>query len=278
MWRRWRVPVHGCFFWTLMSIAFAIGIVSRSYVASQLQQPVIITHSLAVVVPYRDRAVQLQKFVPYMAAFLRKQDINFEIIVVEQTDSFRFNRGAALNVGYALAVQHKHDYIALHDVDLLPNHTMLSYTFPGTNSAVHLSPSELHDTYRMAPTYLGGMLLVSVQLYETLNGFPTLLWGWGLEDVEFRRRLLSARIAISHPEVPVGERQYALIHFHPAEHVRDKRPLSTPARLLACETGLHTMEGLVSNNSVFLMHVDNEMYTKINVHFVCNMTKTPWCI
>lgn len=101
---------------------------------------------------FRDRFEELQQFIPYMHKFLIRQRIRHKFIVINQYDNFRwelllflnsysvelnsnvyvncrFNRGALLNVGF-IHSQHDCDYIALHDVDLLPGNFDLSYSFP----------------------------------------------------------------------------------------------------------------------------------------------------
>ena len=78
------------------------------------------SHCLCVIVPYRDRWDQLTVFVPYMNEFLREQGIRSYIYMVNQMDRYRFNRGALLNTGF-LYSHPSCDYMALHDIDLLPN-------------------------------------------------------------------------------------------------------------------------------------------------------------
>ena len=76
-------------------------------------------HKLAVLVPYRNRFEELMEFVPYIHDFLNGQRINHDIFILNQVDSNRFNRASLINVGY-LETKSNYDYIAMHDVDLLP--------------------------------------------------------------------------------------------------------------------------------------------------------------
>lgn len=57
-------------------------------------------HILCVLVPYRDRAAELQTFAPYIDAFLERQQVEHKIIILNQTDELRFNRASLINVGW----------------------------------------------------------------------------------------------------------------------------------------------------------------------------------
>lgn len=94
---------------------------------------------LAVLVPFRDCFEELFSFAPHMKKFLSSQEIPYHIFVVNQVDQFRFNRASLLNVGY-LYTKDKFDYIALHDIDLLPLNENLSYGFP-SDGVFHLAAS-----------------------------------------------------------------------------------------------------------------------------------------
>lgn len=115
-------------------------------------------HKLAVLVPYRDRFEELLIFTPYMHEFLNKQNIDHDIIVLNQVDHYRFNRASLINVGY-LFTKNTHDYIAMHDVDLLPLNHDLKYTYP-SNQPLHIAAPNLHPKYHY-PTFVGGILLIN---------------------------------------------------------------------------------------------------------------------
>jgi len=100
-------------------------------------------HHLAIVVPFRDRFEELQDFVPHMHRYLKEKGISFTIYVVNQADSHRFNRASLINVGFLVARNESHDYIAMHDVDLLPLNKDLSYDYP-ENGPFHVAAPHLH--------------------------------------------------------------------------------------------------------------------------------------
>lgn len=129
---------------------------------------------------------------------------------------FRFNRGALLNIGIlesSLAeangigiddfVHFNHnkfffkncvkfpmtDYLALHDVDLIPVDSQLHYTWPCVSGPLHLIPSSIHPRYFFYERYAGGVLIIRTNQFIQLNGMSNEFWGWGREDDEFRNRL-----------------------------------------------------------------------------------------
>lgn len=147
--------------------------------------------------PFRDRFEELLQFAPHMHQFLRAQGISHHIFIMNQVDRFRFNRASLINVGFLFAEEH-YDYIAMHDVDLLPQNSDLVYSFP-KHGPLHIAAPELHPKYHY-PTFVGGILLVSKEHFRLLNGMSNKYWGWGLEDDEFYVRITDAGLKVSRPE------------------------------------------------------------------------------
>lgn len=79
---------------------------------------------------------------------------------------YRFNRAALINVGF-LESSNSTDYIAMHDVDLLPLNEELDYGFPEAGP-FHVASPELHPLYHYK-TYVGGILLLSKQHYQLVR-------------------------------------------------------------------------------------------------------------
>lgn len=87
----------------------------------------------------------------------------------------RFNRAALVNVGF-LESSNSTDYIAMHDVDLLPLNEELDYGFPEAGP-FHVASPELHPLYHYK-TYVGGILLLSKQHYQLVRpGWGAPAWG-----------------------------------------------------------------------------------------------------
>lgn len=58
-----------------------------------------------------------------------------------QVDAYRFNRASLINVGYYESLSNRCDYIAMHDVDLLPLNDELDYSFP-LDGPMHIASPE----------------------------------------------------------------------------------------------------------------------------------------
>ena len=133
-------------------------------------------HKLAIVVPFRDRFDELLLFVPHISKYLSDKSIDFKIYIVNQADKYRFNRAALINVGFLTSMLDC-DYMAMHDIDLLPLNDQLDYGYPATN-AYHVSAPGLHPEYSYR-TFIGGILIVNKQHFLTTNGMSNRYWGWG---------------------------------------------------------------------------------------------------
>lgn len=79
----------------------------------------------------------------------------------------RFNRASLLNVGFLEARNNNCDYIAMHDVDLLPLNKDLYYGFP-EKGPFHVSAPFLHPKYHY-PAFVGGILIMSVAQFEKVS-------------------------------------------------------------------------------------------------------------
>jgi hypothetical protein len=167
--------------------------------------------SPAILIPYRDnaakeRSIQLKQFVEHFS----KDPWNaFHVYIIEQSeDDRKFNRGALLNVGAHLAK--KHSYLILHDVDLLPDESILPYYTMLPDHPIHIGWA--WTTKYDYPNFLGGILSLSGKDFQRINGYPNQFWGWGGEDDVLRNRLLYAKIPIYRPTVRSGITELDHVH------------------------------------------------------------------
>jgi hypothetical protein len=137
---------------------------------------------IGIIVPYRNRYTHLEQFKQHIVTYL---DINgydnYEIIIVEQDDAKLFNRGMLLNIGFKEAKKLKCDYVVFHDVDMLPIDVDYSYS----DTPIHLATDNIPFE-----SYFGGITLFPSELFEKINGFSNLYWGWGFEDDDLRYRCI----------------------------------------------------------------------------------------
>jgi hypothetical protein len=128
---------------------------------------------LAIIVPYRDRKIHLDQFIPHMNKFLPEA----QIIVVEQTDQKEFNRAKLLNIG---TLHTKADHYCFHDVDKLP--IKGNYSYPDFPRQIAPNPFQTQS-------YFGGVTLFNKKHFEQVDGYNNEYWGWGGEDNEMMFQL-----------------------------------------------------------------------------------------
>jgi hypothetical protein len=144
------------------------------------------------IIPYRNRAFYLQSFMRKMSTVL--EDIpktDYEIYVIHQNDTRKFNRGAIKNIGF-LHIKNKYpnDYkqmtLVFNDVDIFP--LRKNYVDYITTKGVVKHFFGFHYT-------LGGIVSIVGEDFERINGFPN-FWAWGFEDNLIQTRIVNAGIAI----------------------------------------------------------------------------------
>ena len=79
------------------------------------------SYKIAIIVPYRDRLVNLELLMRNLHPFLTKQNVYYGVYVVEPVANLTFNKGLSMNVGFIEATKEDEwDCYIFHDVDLLP--------------------------------------------------------------------------------------------------------------------------------------------------------------
>lgn len=139
-----------------------------------------------IITTYRNREKHLQKFKEYLL-----KNINMDLLIVEQQDNLKFNRGFLINVGLNEILKrypNKYSYIILNDVDLLPDENLIKLYHKFPTFPIHLGTNG--QRYSEDPNFTGGVLSLSIKDYIKVNGYPNNIWGWGLEDEILRDRLL----------------------------------------------------------------------------------------
>ena len=99
------------------------------------------TTNVAIIVPYRDRLVNLKGFLNNMHPFLTRQQINYRIYLIEPVQNVTFNRGLLSNIGFLSSLNDmKYNCFFFHDVDLIPEYENLMYNC-NQNSPVQFAVS-----------------------------------------------------------------------------------------------------------------------------------------
>lgn len=138
-------------------------------------------HKLGICIPYRNRKEHLDKLIPHLTEHLNKQGIDHKFYVGHQVDDELFNRGLMKNIAAHYAFNDGCDYIAWHDVDMLP-HEECDYTYPSENP-IHIATKLSKYNYGIGyDQYFGGVVLFTKEQVEKTNGYSNDYWDWGQED------------------------------------------------------------------------------------------------
>ncbi len=164
-----------------------------------------------ILVPFREqleqkRGEQLKKFISH----IHRYHPDWIVLIIEQSDDGKkFNRGALLNVGTKLSEQMGSKYVIFHDVDLLPLMKIVPYYTGIPEKPIHIA--KVWTSKYDSPSFLGGVLSMTISDVKKINGFPNQFWGWGGEDDALRYRLNHFKINVYQPTMR-GEGYKELTH------------------------------------------------------------------
>lgn len=146
-------------------------------------------HHTAIIVCYRNRTEQLQAYLYNIHSFLQKQNIHYQIFVVEQTFNAEFNRGKLFNVGYReVTLRSLAGCFIFHDVDLMPQN--INNIYGCTSCPRHMSSSINVFNYELPyHTIFGGAIAMTRRQFHDINGFSNVFYGWGGEDDDMFNRV-----------------------------------------------------------------------------------------
>jgi hypothetical protein len=139
------------------------------------------SHKLGICIPYRDRKNHLDELVDKLGKLLTGKGIDHGFYVGHQVDDKLFNRGAMKNVAAQYAFNDGCDYIAWHDVDMIPDENV-DYSYP-ENNPIHIATQLSKYDYGINyDQYFGGVILFTKEQVERTNGYSNEYWDWGQED------------------------------------------------------------------------------------------------
>lgn len=223
------------------------------------------SHKLGVCVPYRNRELHMNEFIPKIGKYLKNQGIDFQIYIVHQVDDKLFNRGATKNIGAKHAFEDGCDYIVWHDIDMIPEEDGgCDYSYPDKGPrhiATQISQMDYQLKYH---EYFGGAVLFTKEQVEATNGYSNDYWDWGMEDDDlFWRCHLEGMTNDTYLPVELNNQKY--LSFN-GENSYAKIPYQREYRGLT--TRSHTISALVrcyqqpDKNNVFLIGDDKRKYVE----------------
>ncbi|EFX71942.1 hypothetical protein DAPPUDRAFT_111185 [Daphnia pulex] len=225
-------------------------------------------NKVAIIVPYRNRKNDLKIFLRYMHPFLQRQQLEYVVVVVEQSEGLPFNRGMLMNIGFKeTQLQEIYQCFIFHDVDLLPENDGNLYSCPEEGKPRQMAfaidvPTPL--------AHFGGVTAFSAKDFQNVNGFSNLFWGWGNEDDDLYQRVLHHNLTVTR----MFEKEPSLSHV--TRYIMLDHPIAdpNPDRIGLLLDGIDRMSSDGLNNLYYkkifskykplYIHIYVEIYEKYN--------------
>jgi hypothetical protein len=142
------------------------------------------------------RREQLRELIENINVYFTKNNIEYKIVICEQNDSNRFNRGKLLNIAF----------LASEKIFKFPKkyfHMNTDYKFD-LNREIPQEILNLNkgviDLHRPPYDVLGAACVFDPESYIKINGFPNDLLGWGGDDWAIYNRLVRSEVPIFYPK------------------------------------------------------------------------------
>lgn len=167
----------------------------------------------SIIIPYRNREEHLQILLPRLQEVFENE--SYEIIISEQDNNDNFQISCVENIGYQKS---KGDIIILHQVDYYPTDDV-SYEVTDTpilpaRRGIFLDKdnkstrdwTDIPAGYRkwemeIDANFYGGVICMTREHFEKINGLNPLYKGWGNEDEDLRERFVWANIPVKRNEI-----------------------------------------------------------------------------
>ena len=142
------------------------------------------------------RREQLIRMIENVTTYFKQNKIKYEIVISEQYNDNKFNRGLLLNVAF-LESEKKHTTLKKY-LHMNTDYTIdLSRPFPQDLLGIKKGFIDLH---RPPFPVLGAACIFDPESYKTINGFPNDLEGWGGDDWAIYNRIKQKDINIVMPD------------------------------------------------------------------------------
>ena len=138
------------------------------------------------------RRNQLFLFIENVNIYFNINNIKYKIMICEQNDDEKFNRGKLLNIAYLISEKiflFSKKYFHMN-IDYLFN---LTYSFP--QEILNFNDGFLH-LYKPPFPVLGGACVFDTISYKIINGFPNDLIGWGGDDWAIYNRIIKINLPL----------------------------------------------------------------------------------
>jgi hypothetical protein len=148
-----------------------------------------------ILVSYRARGVQefrrkqLMEALNNFRRFFEDRNVEYKIVVIEQNNDNKFNRGLLLNAAFLESEK-------LFTFPKKYIHMNADYTFNLSNDFPEdfFNVNGFLDLYRSQWPVLGAACVFDPDSYKEINGFPNDLQGWGGDDWAIYNRIMTRKI------------------------------------------------------------------------------------
>jgi len=212
---------------------------------------------VAIIIPFRNREKHLMVLLRHLHPVLQRQGLDYRIFVVNQNDTYPFNRAKLFNIGFKESQGYDdYDCFVFHDVDLIPEDDRNDYGCP--SGPRHMSPAVSKFSYELISPYLfGGVTSFTKQDYLKVNGYPNKYYGWGAEDDDMYRRVMVKGMKVVRPPLVVG--RYTMIQHRDEERNSKAKQLLSKGGKYIDKDGLNTLKYNVQKRENY------DFYTEIEV-------------
>ncbi len=157
--------------------------------------------NIAIIIPFQNKNDEYHKYLKIIKKLYKNTP--FDIFIINQYDTEKYNRGYLFNIGYYLArKKNNYRYYIFQDIHFLPNEELLKKFYYHGDKIIHYTPTENTE-------FLGGIIGMTGEVFEKINGYPN-----KFDDEKFYNR-----IAINH-----------LVVYRPSEHnyiqIKNPSPIS----------------------------------------------------
>ncbi|CAF3751224.1 unnamed protein product [Rotaria magnacalcarata] len=215
-------------------------------------------YRVAIIIPYRNRDMQLRIFLNFMHPFLQKQQIDYQIFLIEPVDDVTFNRALLFNIGFNEAMKHyAWECFIFHDVDLIPEDDRNIYSCPPEPRHMSVAVNTLNYElpYR---TIFGGVSALTIEQFKSVNGFSNQYFGWGGEDDDMAARILT-KYRIS--RYPASIARYKMLRHQP------DTPNQSRYKILGLSIAMRSVDGLSNLQYTMIETHKNKLFTLIRVTY-----------
>ncbi|XP_023931540.1 beta-1,4-N-acetylgalactosaminyltransferase bre-4 isoform X1 [Lingula anatina] len=159
-----------------------------------------------IIIPYRDRLDHLKRWLHHYHPILKRQLLDYRVVVTEQYGNGIFNKGRIMNAAFLECRKaYRFDCVIFHDVDMLLENDLNMYVCGNDTTPKHLSPAV--DQFHYKLFYLGlvgGVLAIPVNTFVKVNGYSNQFWGWGGEDDDMWERFVAVNATVKRPPLTIG--------------------------------------------------------------------------